>query len=152
MVDSTVKHNAGKETISMKIANRQATADRESQLCALEAFVNIGETPDDWKRFRLKCREFFPEHLSEWFYLYAEEWAKKLQAHPEIKTILKPPLLYYRDRLRRVWTQTDPNGANLKLLLGFEREVSHRVDLERHSLLLTGTFFWKKGRSEERRV
>ena len=85
MVDSTVKHNAGKETISMKIANRQATADRESQLRELETFANLGETPEGWKRFRLKCRNFFPEHLSEWFYVSAEEWIRRFQAHPEFK-------------------------------------------------------------------
>jgi hypothetical protein len=50
----------------MKIANRKAKDDRESGLNALEAYANMGVTPEDWKRFRLKYPEFFPKNLSEW--------------------------------------------------------------------------------------
>lgn len=107
----------------MRIANGKARAGRESQLKALEAFANIGETLDDWKRFRLRCPGFFPQDLSEWSHGSAPEWARKFQCHPKVKTLLKPPFLFYRDRLRAVWTRDDHDGINLKLLLGFEQEV-----------------------------
>ncbi len=107
----------------MRIANRKATADRETQLSALEAFANIGETLDDWKHFRLKCPGFFPQHFSEWFHGFAPEWAGRFQSHPKLKALLKPSFLFYRDCLRAVWTHDDPEGINLKLLLGFEQEV-----------------------------
>jgi hypothetical protein len=127
----------------MKIAKRQATATRESQLNSLEAFANLGETPEDWKRFRLKYPHFFPENLTEWFYNYAEDWA--LRYEPGLKEILKPPLLYYRNRLRRVWGRNDRHGANLKLLLGFEKEVNHS-DVEEGQLLMSGWPYRPKGK------
>jgi hypothetical protein len=106
----------------VRIANRKARAGRESDLNALQAFVNMGVTPEDWKSFRRQYREFFPKNLSEWFYDFAEELDRKLPHHPE-SDALKPPLLFYRDRLRRVWTRDDHEGINLKLLLGLEQEV-----------------------------
>src|ERR1700730_1462284 len=71
---STVKHGIREETIFMRIANRKAKDDRESGLNALEAYANMGVTPEDWKRFHLKFPEFFPKSLSEWFYWYAASW------------------------------------------------------------------------------
>lgn len=143
MSDTTVKRVTGEDTISMRIANRKARADRESPLNALETFANLGETPEDWKRFRLKCPEFFPEDLTEWFYLFAEHWATKFAAYPEARASIKPPLLFYQDCLRRVWTGDDPKGINLKLLLGFEREV------KRHGIspkFMPGAFESKRGK------
>jgi hypothetical protein len=106
----------------MRIANKKARAARETQLSALEGFANIGETLDDWKHFRLKCPGFSPPQFSEWFNGFAPG-AGKFQSDPKVKALLKPPFLFYRDRLRAVWTRDDPEGINLKLLLGFEQEV-----------------------------
>ena len=61
--DYTFSQDLREETISMKISNRRAKADREADLNALEAYANIGVTPEDWKRFRVQYREFFPETL-----------------------------------------------------------------------------------------
>jgi hypothetical protein len=109
----------------MKLANRKARFDREAGLSALESFANLGETPEDWKRFRLKWPDFFPRDLSEWFFEFAEYWARFFQDYPEARARVKPPLLFYRDRLRMVWSGDDHKGVFLKLLLGFEREVKN---------------------------
>jgi hypothetical protein len=114
----------------MKIANRKAKAAREADLNALQAYANLGVTPEDWKRFRVQYREFFPENLTDWFYDFAEEWYRKFQAYPKVREVVRPPLLFYRDCLRRVWTRDDHAGINLKLLLGFEQELKdmHRLN------------------------
>jgi hypothetical protein len=109
----------------MRIANRKAKADREFGLNALESFVNIGVTPEDWSRFHLKFPKFFPTDLSQWLYLNGEDWHRKFPHHPE-QSGLKPALLFYRDCLRRVWRRDDEQGTHLKLLLGFEQEVKDR--------------------------
>jgi hypothetical protein len=124
----------------MRIANRKAGDDRELQLNDLEAFANVGDTPGDWQRFRLKCPRFFPENLSNWLYIYAESWAMEPQ---NVKEVVKPPLLYYRDRLRMVWNGNDPKGVNLKLLLGFEGEA--RQEGASEALLMPGAVFKRKG-------
>jgi hypothetical protein len=138
--DATIGQGPEEETLSMKIANRKAGIDRDLRLNNLEAFSNLGDTPEDWRRFRLKCPHFFPEDLSNWLFVYAENWAKEL---PEVKEVLKPPLLYYRDRLRMVWSRKDPKGVDLKLLLGFEREA--REEGASQGLLMPGTLFKRKG-------
>ena len=139
---STVKHGIREETISMKIANRKAKDDRESGLNALEAYANMGVTPENWKRFHLKFPEFFPKNLSEWFYSFAELWAWRYDN--DFKAWLKPPLLFYRDRLQSVWALDDPEGVCLKLLLGFEKELGRRNFSGK--LLLPAKFGDKRGR------
>ena len=121
---STVKQDFGEETISMRIANRKAKDDRESGLNDLEAYANMGVTPEEWKRFHLKFPGFFPKELSEWFYRFAAHWARQFEN--DLKTSLKPPLLFYRDRLRNVWAREDRDGSSMKVLLGFELAAGHK--------------------------
>jgi hypothetical protein len=118
-------------TVSTKTSNRQARQTRDERLMKFEAladFANLGDEPADWVAFRTKWPYFFPttpsgidqagfRTLSEWLYASAEEWA----SYPaDAKAKVQPPLLWYRDRLRAVWTKNDPYGANLAILLGFE--------------------------------
>lgn len=105
----------------MKIANRKAKSERESRLSALEAYANLGETPEHWKRFRLKYPYFFPKGLTDYFYDYAEKIYNKFKDADVAGFPAKPSLLFYSDRLRQVWTRNDPDGVNLKLLYGFEK-------------------------------
>jgi hypothetical protein len=124
----------------MRIANRKAGIDRELRLNDLEAFANLGDTPEDWRSFRLKCPHFFPEALSNWLFEYAEQIARD---YPEMNGVIRPPLLYYRDRLRMVWGRNDHKGVNLKLLLGFERDA--RNEGVSQALVMPGTLFKRKG-------
>jgi hypothetical protein len=105
-------------TVAAKTANRKAA---EQQFEALAAFANLGDTAEDWKRFRLQWPNFFPEHLTDWMYKSALEWNKYAD---EVKAEAKPTLLWYRDCLRSVWSRNDAEGINLKILLGFEKDVS----------------------------
>ena len=94
---------------------------------ALAAFANMGETPEELRNFRLQWPKFFStdpftakpgfQDLSDWLYTFAAEW---LQEYLEGR--VKPPLYWYRDCLRAVWAHNDPTGANLCVLLGFEKE------------------------------
>jgi hypothetical protein len=120
----------------MRLANRKARFDREAGLSALESFANIGETPEDWKRFRLKWPDFFPNNLTEWFYRQAESWVSWSQYAPSLKTRQKTPLLFYRDCLRKVWNGNDHEGVFLRVLLGFELEVRNKEVLNIDSLFI----------------
>jgi hypothetical protein len=134
----------------MKLANRKAKFDRESGLSALESFANLGDTPDEWGRFRLKWPDFFPPPLTEWFYWFAEVWAAEFHEYPEVKEFLKPPLLFYRDGLRRVWIGKDQKGIFLKLLLGFEQDVKHELELRRSGLYLPSRQYTPEGKRKMR--
>jgi hypothetical protein len=103
----------------MKVSNRQAAKDRDLQLEALAAFANMGDTPFEWQKFRLKCRRFFPDDS---LYTRAEQW---------LTTTLEPflpytttRLLLYRDHLRRVWAGSDQKGESLTILYGFEKKLN----------------------------
>jgi hypothetical protein len=136
-------------TISIKTANRKATADRDLSLLQLEAlvaFANLGEAPDNWRRFRLKWPEFFPtanigvlrhgfRSLSEWFYHCAEEWAKW---EPDLRAGVKTHLLWYRDHVRAVLTRNDSDGARLSILLGFEEQAKASGYLDSAALVTIG--------------
>ena len=134
----------------MRLANRKAKFEREAGLSALEGFANLGETPEEWKRFRLKWPEFFPDYLADWFYKFAEFWADQFQSSPGLKKLLKPPLLFYRDALRRVWSHKDQKGIFLRLLLGFERDTKHEIDLGLPGLYLPSRLYSVKGRHKMR--
>jgi hypothetical protein len=125
----------------MRLANRKAKFGREAGLNALESFANLGEIREDWKRFHLKWPDFFPKQLTEWFYKFAEYWAAEFRDYPEVKQFLKPPLLFYRDGLRRVWIGKDQKGVFLKLLLGFEQDVKNEIELGRSGLYLPSRFY-----------
>ena len=129
----------------MRLANRKARFDREAGLSALESFANLGETPEDWKRFRLKWPDFFPNNLTGWFYSCAEDWAKLVQDIPTLRTRQKPPLLFYRDCLREVWSGEDHEGIFLKVLLGFELEVRNKEVLNFDSLYSPAACWEKDG-------
>lgn len=126
-----------RETIPIEISKRKARQQRVHQFEALAAFANMGDTPEDWQRFRLCWPELFPvteseysqpgfRSVTEWLYTFANEWAKEFGS---VKAITQPPLLWYRDLLRTIWTRNDPAGINLSLLLGFvsEREAQRRA-------------------------
>jgi len=136
-------------TVPVKFAIRKATPDRElkfMQLEALAAFANLSETPESWRRFRLKWPEFFPtskvgvsrpgfDTLSAWFYHCAEEWAK---FDPDMRAYAKPHIFWYRDHLRAVWTRNDPDGARLSILLGFEEQAKALGYVDSFALLRIG--------------
>jgi hypothetical protein len=115
----------------MTTSNRQA--ERERRFEALADFANLGDTPTEWCRFRSEHPHFFPElpsgrnrpgfrDLSEWMYAFAEEWANGLADLPPDRRPL-PPLLWYRNRLRAVWTRRDLRGYAFSVLLGFDQEA-----------------------------
>lgn len=114
-----------KATIAMKVSNRKAKDERESRLAALEAYANLGDTPEHWKRFRLKYSDFFPENLRDWIYKDAESIYRKFKDSGVVDTIkfVMPPLLFYSRRLRLVWSRNDPNGVNLRFLYGLEKDL-----------------------------
>jgi len=130
----------------MKLANRKAKCDREAGLNALESFANLGELPEDWRRFRLKFPEFFPIDLTEWFYTFAEHWYTEFQAYPELRAELKPPLFFYRDHLRKIWSGEDRRGIFLKLLLGFEQDVKNEMEIGRCDLFMPSRLYTVKGK------
>ena len=49
-----------------------------------------------------------------------EEWATLARDSRREMRSLRPPLLFYRNLLRRVWRREDPDGSCLKVLLGFD--------------------------------
>jgi hypothetical protein len=49
-----------------------------------------------------------------------EEWASLVRECRSEMPRLRPPLLYFRNVLRRVWRREDPYGNCLKVLLGFD--------------------------------
>jgi hypothetical protein len=128
---------------------------------ALAAYANMGDTPTDWRRFRLMYPDFFPaissefkfkpgphnyQNLTEWMYGFAEEWweyGKDLP--PDRRPVVA--LLWYRNRLRDVWARNDQHGYSLAVLLGFEREAENiakehpgetPLELVIHPLLIPG--------------
>jgi hypothetical protein len=118
----------------MRVSNRQAS-DKARMFEALAAYANMGDSPEDWKRFRLMYPDFFPSpsssfkwpgfrDLTEWMYTFAEDWWKDLADLPPERRPL-PPLLWYRNRLRAVWSRNDQHGYGLAILLGFEREAKN---------------------------
>src|SRR4051812_28000256 len=114
----------------MQTSNRQA---REQRFEALADYANLTDVPEDWKRFRREHPDFFPtsplgsnrpgfRSLSEWMYTFAEKWASTLADLPPDRRPL-PPLLWYRNHVRRVWARNDKRCYSLSNLLGFEKEA-----------------------------
>jgi hypothetical protein len=115
---------------------RQAT-EHGALFEALAAFANLGQTPDDWRKFRLMWPDFFPGpspgsdqsssgSLRDWLYDAAEDWARfctenSASLPPGYNVI--PHLLWYRNLLRAIWMRRDPKGAALSALLGFEDQA-----------------------------
>jgi hypothetical protein len=118
-------------TVATPHVNRQARKEHEAQFNALEDFANLGDTPEAWHHFRLKHSNFFPQtptgynrpgfrNISEWVYTTADEWHAM---GPEVTTRVLTPLIWYRNRLRAVWTRNDADGINLMFLLGFQKQA-----------------------------
>ena len=126
-------------TVPIRDAIRQASQQRREQFEALAAYANLGDAPESWRRFRLAWPDFFRvsasgidrsrfENLTEWLYASAEDRARFYAENaaslpPDAKTRTIPPLLWYRDLLRAVWTRNDKLGAALCALLGFEDQA-----------------------------
>jgi hypothetical protein len=126
--------------------NRQARKERELNFSALADFANLAETPAAWQRFRLKYPNFFPQspsgssepgfrNLSDWLYTAAEEWH---EMEPTVKTRVLTPLIWYRNRLRSVWSRNDAEGINLMFLLGFEKQAQEKGKASRSGGLIEG--------------
>lgn len=143
-----------KATVPANVSKRKARDERLLDFDALADFANLGDAPEDWKRFRLKRGDFFPPDMTEWIYINAEawwnlsnlpdkppenyreivskwqpgshatitieEWANLVRECRRETPMLRPPLLYFRNVLRRVWRREDPYGNCLKVLLGFD--------------------------------
>ena len=97
----------------MEVLNRLAK-EKLNLFEDLAAYANMGDDPEDWKRFRRMCLDFFPittgfkyagfENLDNWMYAYAEEWHKDLaELPPEAMGQWVTPLL-------SIATACDPCG------------------------------------------
>jgi hypothetical protein len=70
-------------TVPVKRAKRKAREERLiGEFQALEDFANLGDTIEDWQRFRRKWPNFFPDYLTQWIYDSAKHW-KTLTTLPE---------------------------------------------------------------------
>ena len=126
-------------TVLTASAIRQARERWMEDFEALAAYANLGDTPDSWQKFRLGWPNFFSEsasegvqkssnNLAESLYSAAQDWDRfysensaRLPAHYRSHNI--PLLLWYRDLLRAVWKRSDPRGAALCALLGFQEQA-----------------------------
>src|SRR4051794_4870909 len=86
--------------------SRKDSGTQEREYKGLEAFANLGESPESWQVFRSAYPHFFPESpsglnhpgfqsVSDWLYWSANEWAS---LELDLKERLVPCLLFYRDR------------------------------------------------------
>jgi len=143
------------ETIPVKVSNRKAREVRLHRFDGLAAFANMGDSPEDWAKFRRMWPEFFPAYLTGWIFRTATQWWRFANPGPtppddweelrqkwpglfkseiqdwewnaravsETLGVMRPPLLFYRDLLRQVWSRDDPSGNCLRFLLGFESQA-----------------------------
>src|SRR5271157_1143372 len=102
----------------MKVSNRQAAKDRSGQFEALAAFANMGDTPNEWQKFKLKYPRFFPDEMP---FERAELWLN--QTLEPFRPYTTTRLLLHRDHLRRVWAKNDQEGESLTVLYGLERKL-----------------------------
>ena len=123
----------------MKVSNRRALLERNLQFEALAAYANMGDSPEDWRKFRRKNPRFF---WDESLYENAEVWLA--QTLPPNLPYTTTRLLLHRDHLRRVWAGIDRKGESLSILYGFEKKLNpveptnaeFGVPHQRHPLLL----------------
>jgi hypothetical protein len=137
-----------KRTVPVKHSNRKARDERLQSFDALADFANLGDEPEDWDDFAAKCPGFFPAEMEEWIYDNAKVWRAISDLPPsrpdnyqqlldgpikgwaptekEWALVRKdvaatlPPLLFYRNLLRRVWRREETYGDCLGALLGFD--------------------------------
>ena len=132
-------------------SNRQAEDDPKLWFEALADYANMTDRPAEWENFRQKHPHFFPEtpsgvskigfrNFTEWIYTEANGWGKIMGevGRPEVKTSMLTPLLWYRNRLRSVWSGNDPGGLNLLILLGFEKNLPKKEETAPSGPLLEG--------------
>jgi hypothetical protein len=115
----------------------------------------MGDTPSDWRKFRLKFPDFFPlepsgsqrvgfRNMSDWLYTFAEEFGNESAGIPSIREQVVPALLWYRDLLRAVWSNNDRKGGGLYVLYGYEakaRVIGIPVTVAvAHPMLIPGKF------------
>ena len=120
------------ENIPVRVSNRKAREERLiGDFQALEDYANLGDTLEDWERFRLKWPRFFPDYLSQWLFDSARYWKVFLnspESRPESFLEIRkerPPLLFFRSLLRVVWKRKDRDGRCLKTLLGFVADMPY---------------------------
>lgn len=63
-------------TVPPRDSKRKAREERLLEFQALADFANMGDKPDDWRKFRLKCPHFFRDLLGLYIYRSAEEWSR----------------------------------------------------------------------------
>ena len=94
------------EPIRTSPANKRAPEDQELLIDALEKFVNLGNSLDEYRDFGATHPAFFP--VIVW-----DTSTGSLAWDPACHLVA----LYYRDELRKVWSGPYRNEA-LKVLLG----------------------------------
>lgn len=113
--------------------SQRLARQRRKKFEALAAYANMRDKPEAWDSFRVRYPEFFPvapsgfrskgfENLSALMYDFAISWHNEFIDYEAGRNVL-PPLLWYRNRLRAVWSRNDHHGYNLAILLGFEEEA-----------------------------
>lgn len=107
--------------------------DRNGRLRALAQYANLGDDPSAWEKFRTHWKDFVP---SELYQRARERAAQAVRLSPQYLDSPDDPLgvryalLFYRDRLREVWTRNDPKGIALCYLYGFHDEAIAMEDAE----------------------
>lgn len=112
-------------TVPATVLNRRAD-DKEVLFAALEAFINLGESPVDLQWFGSNWPEFLPADLYEPTALDLSE------------ANLSGPLVgWYKQQLRKVWERRDPAGVRLGMLLRFHNPDMNPMsdDLQRLAAL-----------------
>lgn len=104
-----------KGTVSAEVSNRKAGNERELLFAALEAFANLGDEPNAWTRFIRQWPQFLPDVA----FVGAANWNFEGSSPKS-----RPPIYWFRNAVRSVWSGADANGALLNCLLGIDSDFS----------------------------
>jgi hypothetical protein len=124
-------------TVPASSSIRQARQNWMQDFEALAAFANLGDKPGSWREFHLGWPHFFsdtteevpqPNKLAETLYNSARDWDRfcsenSARLPADFRSHTVPVLLWYRELLRAVWKRSDPRGAALCALLGFQEQA-----------------------------
>jgi len=91
-------------------ANKRAPEEQELLVDALEEFVNLGDTLDEYKEFGAANGKFFPVIV----------WDKATKRDLSWDPACHLLAVVYRDLLRKVWNEPLWRNAALKVLLGID--------------------------------